>query len=261
MKITTANNDQYIRILGVIILLFLISPAFSQIANIEGKRKSKREEGLSGSLDLSFSYVKNVDEILQYGANLNSYYFKNRHSLLLLLESAFIQAEGENLLNNNFEHLRYNYRLGENQRVILEVFEQLQQNRVQNIELRLLTGSGLRFIVFEKDSLQTNLGITGMYEYEQATQEGLTESHMRGSSYLSLDYWVSTNFNLNFIGYYQPLVTDFSDYRISSELGLKFNIIKRLAFKTKVSFIYDSEPLPDIPNSIINITNGLSISL
>lgn len=249
------------RIIGGTFLLFVLGPAIAQIANIESKRKSNKEEGLSGTMDLSFGYVKNVDEVIQYGGNISAYYFKNRHNFLLLLETAFIRAEGEALLNNNFEHFRYNYQLDKEQRLYLEIFEQLQQNRVQDIEMRLLTGSGLRYKVVNKDSIQTSLGLSGMYEYEEATESNLTESHIRGSSYLSLNYWASRSFNINFIGYYQPLLTNFNDYRVSSELGLKFNINKRLAFKTRVNFIYDSEPLPDIPNTIINISNGLSISL
>lgn len=244
-----------------LLLLLFLSPAMCQIANIESKRNDKTEEGLSGTLDLTFAYVKNVDEILQYGGDISAYYFKNSHSFLLLLETAFIQAEKQNLVNNNFEHLRYNYGFGETRRIILEIFEQLQQNRVQDIELRLLTGTGLRYKLLNKDSVETNLGISGMYEYEVADEADLIESHIRGNSYVSLQYWVSKNFIINFIGYYQPLFRDFSDYRVSSELNLRFNIIKRLSFKTKMNVIYDSKPLPGIPKDIINISNGLSISL
>lgn len=248
------------RFFGYVTLCMVISTVLGQIANIESKRTTKKEEGLSGTLDLTFSYVKNVDEVLQYGGNISAYYFNNRHSILLLLESAMIKAEGEELVNNNFEHVRYNYELGKERIIAWEVFEQLQQNRVQDIRLRLLTGTGLRFKLSEKDSLKTNFGISGMYEYEVADKTDLTESHIRGSSYLSLSYQISKNSSLNFIGYYQPLITDLADYRVSSELNLRFNIIKKLAFRTRVSIIYDSAPLPDIPHAIINVSNGLSIS-
>lgn len=246
----------------MLVLIIIISQsALGQIANIESKRKTTKEEGLAGDIELNFIYVKNVDEVLQYGGKINAFYFNKRHSLMLLLETSLIQAEKQDLAQNNFEHLRYNFALGKRKRVIFEIFEQLQQNRVQDIDLRLLTGSGLRFSLSDKtDTLVTNLGISGMFEYERSTNGENIEENIRANTYLSLQYAMTDDLEIGLIGYYQPLFVNFRDYRLSSELALKFDIIKTLAFKVRVNFVYDSRPLPGIPNDIINITNGLSYS-
>jgi hypothetical protein len=248
------------RFLLVILLFSFLQQGFCQIANIENKRKAEKEEGFSGNVNIDFSYVKNIEEIYQFGGTGRLYFFKNRHAFMLLGESKIVQTDGEDLVNNNFQHFRYNYALDTNRIFILEAFEQVQQNRVQNIDLRALAGSGIRFAMSSTDSLALNLGISGMYEYEISTESPEIERNWRGSSYVSGDWQVSENFGMNLIAYYQPVFINFDDYRISGEFALRLKINEKLRFISSVNLVYDNNPLPNIPNNIINISNGLRYS-
>lgn len=242
----------------LVIMSVFAAECIGQIANIENKRKAEREEGFSGNLALNFSYVKNIEQILQFGGNVRGYYFSGMHSFMLLGESNIVQTESQDLVNNNFEHFRYNYALDTNRIFIIEAFEQVQQNRVQNIDLRALLGTGMRFNLASTDSLSFNLGVSGMYEYEISTESTAIERNIRGSSYISTDWQASENFGLNLIVYYQPVFNDFMDYRVSGEFGIRLKVTDKLQFTTELNLIYDNRPLPGIPNNIINFTNGLA---
>ena len=241
----------------VLVLLGFCAQSFGQIANIENKRKAEREEGFSGNVNIDFSYVKNLEAIYQFGGTGRLYYFNNRHGFMLLGESKVVQSAGEDLVNNTFEHIRYNLALDTNRVFVFEAFEQLQQNRVQNIDLRALAGTGMRFTLASTDSLNFSLGISGMYEYEVSTESSDIERNWRGSSYVSGDWQATENFGMNLIMYYQPVFVELDDYRISGEFSLRLKISEKLRFISSVNLVYDNNPLPGIPNNIINLSNGL----
>ncbi|MFZ6051542.1 DUF481 domain-containing protein [Halocola ammonii] len=241
----------------IFFILACSSQVIGQIANIENKRKSQREEGFSGNINIDFSYVKNLEEIYQFGGTGRLYYFKKQHGFMLLGDSKVVQTDGEDLVNNNFEHVRYNLALDTARIFVFEAFEQLQQNRVQNIDLRALAGSGMRFSLASTDSIAFYLGVSGMYEYEESTESTEIERNWRASSYLSADWQATENFGMNLIVYYQPVFKDFQDYRISGEFALRLKISEKLRFVSSVNLVYDNRPLPNIPNNIINVSNGL----
>ena len=96
-----------------------------------------------------------------------------------------------------------------------------------------------------------------MSDYEKL--ENNTETlDTRITSYISLLKVFNKNNSILGAIYYQPLIKDFSDYRINLEALIKTSLIKSLNLKIENSivFLYDTKPPEDVlTNDFIIKTN------
>lgn len=177
--------------------------------------------------------------------------------MLFLTDISFVQADNEELVSNGFEHIRYNYLLGQKKKFAIEAFEQVQYNKIQKIKLRMLAGAGGRYSFISSDTANLNLGITPMYEYEELTDDSTFSRTFRISNYLSFDFQVFKKALIRSITYYQPNAANFSDYRISNETSFSIQLTGSLNFKVTYNMLYDSKPPIEVPNLIYGLSNGL----
>src|SRR5687768_1605513 len=120
----------------------------SQIINTENSRIQSDTVGWLGTAGTTFSFIKNVQEVLNIGANVHLQYKSEKDLYLFLGNYSLLKGNIQTLTNNMFYHLRYNRKL--NNVVRWEVFTQWQQNIVTNIELRALLGAGPRFKFYDE---------------------------------------------------------------------------------------------------------------
>lgn len=240
------------------LLLFCLAGTVSnaQIVNIEKSRLGQKE-GWAGNIDLSLNFTKNVYQIWQLSNRTGLQYNNSRHVVLFLVDAAMIQSDNEQLVSRGFEHVRYNYLIGEQKKFALEAFEQVQYNKIQKIKLRVLTGAGARYSFIKSDTNNLFVGSTPMYEYEELIDNTTIERRVRLSNYFSFQLRLWKKVTINSITYYQPDVIDFSDYRFSNESSLSIGVTNRLSFKVIYNLLYDSRPPVDVPNTIYSISNGL----
>jgi len=232
---------------------------FGQIVNIENKRLSAKKDGLAGSADFHLNYTLNTKALLQVGNRLKLAYNKKRHYLLLLTDQTLVKSGDDSFINKGFEHLRYNYTLKDSGRVIFEAFQQGQFNKVQRISMRLILGSGFRFMMVNEDKYQLNLGTGFMGEYEELTASAYTID-MLSTNYLSFDGQFSENFGLNTITYFQPKLSDIGNYRLSNETSLRFRFNKFLSFKIIYALTHDSRDIEGVRKTNYYIKNTLSFN-
>lgn len=232
---------------------------FGQIVNIENKRLSAKKDGLAGSADFHLNYTLNTKALLQVGNRLKLAYNKKRHYLLLLTDQTLVKSGDDSFINKGFEHLRYNYTLKDSGRVIFEAFQQGQFNKVQRISMRLILGSGFRFMMVNEDKYQLNLGTGFMGEYEELTASAYTID-MLSTNYLSFDGQFSENFGLNTITYFQPKLSDIGNYRLSNETTLRFRFNKFLSFKIIYALTHDSRDIEGVRKTNYYIKNTLSFN-
>jgi len=95
-----------------------------------------------------------------------------------------------------------------------------------------------------------------MFEYER-TAFGDTERHWRWSNYFSFTVFPADNFSIVSTSYFQPVFTNFSDYRISSQNAIYFKMTTRLSFKTAFNYNYDSTPVMGVPKEQYNLSSGI----
>jgi Protein of unknown function, DUF481 len=241
---------------------FLIASFYlkCQIVNIEDKRLRLGDSiTFKGFADLGFNVFKNDKMLMTARATgqLEKLAFK-KHFFLLLGGYNFAKAEGQSFLNDGFLHLRYNYDMSHH--VVLETFTQGQYNERTNILFRGLVGSGLRLKLKTGQKNRFYLGLAYMFEQNQYNSDLIpTQNNHRLSTYFSYNWNLTNNSRLVHTTYFQPILNDFFNNRLSSEASLLFSFTKRLIFRATFNTSFDNDPrLPEtIPDWIYTWMNGL----
>ena len=170
-----------------------------------------------------------------------------------------IRANKESFIDNGFQHFRFNYQL--NKRVDYEIFTQAQFNKQIRITFRGLLGTGLRYQFLESEKGKAFFGMAYMYEYNEIKIVADTISKFndhRMSAYLSLSAQpFSKNFSISNTTYFQPVLTNFSELRLSSQTSLKFVISKKLTFTSIFSITNDTRVPENVPATYYSLRNGI----
>ena len=236
------------------VLLFIVNNA--QIINIEQKRLGVSDNGWHGNINFNLKYTQNTRKIWEFGNKAAFQYHKNKSNYLMLTDLKIVRNDNQDLINKGFAHFRYNRMLKDSGNISTEVFSQVQYNGVQKIKFRSLNGAGFRFKILGNDTINLNLGIAVMYEYEETA---IHEFHrnVRGSNYISFNWQISPKLSFKTINYYQPLLNLLWDFRFSNVSSLSFPLTKKLSFVASYNVLYDSNPVEGIPNMITSINNAL----
>ena len=239
------------------VLLFILLPfcSFGQIINVENKRLSDDKDGFVGTFDLGLNLIKNTAQILQFNNNVHLQYSKENHTYLLLNDISFMQKEGEeDWLNKGYQHIRYIY---QHKKLGFEGFIQHQYDKAQKIQYRVLSGVGARWQLVKNDSLQFAMGFSTMNEYENPVDAD-PFVQIRLNYYLSFAFQVNEKIILSTTNYYQPLLTTWSDYRMSSQTALKLALNKQFEFKITGNVTFDSQPAEAVPVLNYHLLNSIA---
>lgn len=261
------------KILFFSIFISFYSLSFSQLVNIEKERKQYKQ-GFQGSISFQLSIIQNANQIIQ-GANTAHLQFTKGKSTFLILNDYSIMKVQKNqnnfdLINQNFQHIRYNYSIIDTNKINLEFFLQRQQNKIKYLQFRFLTGTGLRFRIIHSPSIVFYIAPLLMYENEILTDSLKTTTKMiKGDFYSSLNIKLTENLFFTNVTYYQPAFSNlnnfanferFKDYRIFSESSLSMKIFKKLEFNIIFELAYDSRPPLELVSRPLfyNLTNQLT---
>lgn len=244
----------------LLLLLFIIITLSTnaQLVNTESSRKEQKE-GIQGAASLGFKLTKTTSEIIHLQNDISIQYTKKRHTLLLLNNLELMKVSSatgnQDLINQHFQHFRYNYNFRDTSAMIWELFAQHQQNKLKYQDLRIVSGTGPRFRIFEGDKLSLFICPLVMYEHElefETASSKESTSVFKGDLYGVLILRLLDELEFRHVTYYQPAIYDFNnspnfepikDFRIASESALTFKILKkRLEFSTVFSLSHDSKP-------------------
>lgn len=240
-------------------MVLSIHLTFSQVVNIESQRIHSDTTGWDGTLEAGFSVNQN-NSLLISATSLAHVQYKTKKDLYMVIGNwRFTNGGTSRFVNDGMAHFRYNHKF--NSWLRLEAFTQVQYNELLNLRLRYLVGLGPRFKFIDKKMIHMYTGVLYMFEYENQTVNDTLEYNNRLSTYLSWTIDPNPNFSFVATTYYQPKLTDWSDFRISGNYALKFKAFKRLAFKIEFSFLYDSTPSLNINKFVFNGTTGIVFNL
>lgn len=238
--------------------LTLITTSYSQILNVELSRISQDTNAVAGNFNTGVHLVKNKYKTTTFNSVLHLQRKQNKHLILALSNISLIASEGGDLENSGFQHLRYNYSY--NKVFVWEVFSQIQYNKITGIDQRFLLGSGPRFEILQKPVNNLGIATAYMYEFEEyANGSNYTRDH-RTSTYIA---WHNNSLNTVKIVstfYYQPLLTNFSDYRLNWAGKFNFKLTNKLSFYTYWGLTYDTNPPTEIEKTIYSIKNGIELN-
>lgn len=248
-------------VMFVLVLALTAAPAegFAQLVNIEKDRKEKKE-GFQGNTTLSLTLTQNTTSIFQVNNQINLQYHNDPHTILFLNNIGLMQVDGDNLINNGFQHLRYNYEVTADF-LTLEAFTQHQYNTIRLLQRRFLLGAGPRLKILEGESFAIFLAPLVMYEYEQLSndQQTLTRK-FKGDFYLSGSLQLGERLFFTHTTYYQPDFKVFKEFRLASDTSLDVKISDRFSLQVAFDYLYDSHPPQDVPNTFYTLRNGLNYS-
>lgn len=255
-------------ILRITIISIVVFPMFlvGQV-NTEKFRKHDLDEGFIFNTNFRFGYSGGNSEYVSVDGTFRVDYNGEKSDLFLVANYNYKATNTERVVNKGFVHLRGIRNISSN--FALEAFLQQEFNEFLKLEDRKLAGASGRFLLInatsKKDSIsgfRSFIGIGGMYEhevYDLQSGELLNEKSnlFRLTSYLTTDWNISDRINLWAVGYYQPALTRFSNYKLVVESGMEILVIGKLFFTIDMSYRYNNEPVGDVKNYDIVINNGL----
>lgn len=242
---------------ALLLLIFLSFQIQGQVLNAESLRTVTDTSGFTGSVSLDFSVKKDLNEYFGFSSNVHLQYKMHRNLFLVKNDIEFQKIEGNKFANSGISHFRYNYKIFP--RIVWEAFAQAQYNKVSKINFRGLLGMGPRFKLSSSENYKFYLGTLVMYEQEEL-DDGFTplQRDIRGSAYFSFSLYPKENITIVSTTYYQPKLSGFEDYRVSSQTSLLIKMLGDLSFKTSYTFIFDSYPAIGIPKSQYNFSSGVA---
>ncbi|MFK7770757.1 MAG: DUF481 domain-containing protein [Saprospiraceae bacterium] len=247
-------------VLATALFFFKNTSLQAQIVNIENKRSNLADtSGVFGYLSVGANFVKNTKSITTISGDIRIELLHKRSKFLSLTNYNLIRSNNDRFIDNGFSHLRYNY--GISKKIRYEFFTQAQFNKQVRLQLRALVGTGFRFQVYEAEKQQVYFGISYMYEYNEVEIISDVVSFFydhRMSTYLSASIQpFSENVTISNTTYYQPVLTNFSEVRLSSQTSLNFLLSKRLLFSTIFSITNDTRVPENVPATYYSVRNGI----
>ena len=242
----------------VFILLIAIGQnTYSQVINVETLRKATDSAKWTGSVSLDVSLIKNKNNIFKIANKAHVQYNNKKDLYLFINDLKFEKLEGSSFVNKGTQHFRYNRKVSEV--VKMEAFVQAQYDAVSEIDFRGLAGLGPRFKLYGSDDYRFYLGTLVMYEYEKASEieDDIVRETIRASTYVSFSMYPTDYLSIISTSYYQPRLSSFGDFRLSTDTAVLFKILETLAFKTSFTYSYDAFPVATIPKTQYELTNGL----
>lgn len=228
----------------------------AQIVNVESLRRISDTSKWSGAANLDIGLIKNTKSIFRITNKIRLQYNTEKNLYLFINDLKLEQIEDNSFINKGIQHIRYNRKLLE--RLKLEVFAQSQYDAISNIKFRGLLGIGPRFKLTKSDNFRYYLGTLFMYEHEEASENTIEVLRdFRASTYFSCSLYPLENISLVSTTYYQPLLKQFSDFRISNETSLGIKVLKNLLFKMTFTYNFDASPIIGIPKTQYELTNGI----
>lgn len=247
----------------IVLVVFNGGDVFSQLVNIESRRMQSDSLRFTGTANLTFNYQKTNDITLNvFKSSLNAQAkSKNLKHIFLVLGNYALTRSNQSTINNAaFGHFRYNYQYTNWFR--WEVYTQLQFNELLSLKYRFLAGTGARFKLNHGEVIKTYIGISSFYEHERIQDVQQTvNSDIRMSNYFSISIkFPKKRGEFTSTTYYQPLYSDFQDFRITTQSLIQLNITKQLSFITAVNYFFDFNPPVGVRQSTFALNNGLRLS-
>ena len=240
------------------ILLFAFLPllTWGQIVNIEDRRGTFSDSiGWHENLNLAVALNKNKKTVTSISGTFQIEMLHRKRLFLSISKFNFVKAGGEDFVNQGFQHLRFNRFVNEN--LQFETFAQIQYNTLIFIRLRALAGTGIKFRFINRPKQKMNLGLAGMYEYNEEI-DNITRNDIRVSTYFSMALKLSDTATFSSTTYFQPRWDKISDYRLSTDSTLRFKFLGNVDFVVSFNLTYDSRVPGDFVKTIYALSNGIS---
>jgi len=237
-------------------------PMSAQV-NVEALRQDDPPIGYSGTVggDLTFR-TGNVD-LVQVGLNARLYRVTESATRLIVGNGGFGLLSGSRFASSGLLHYRQTYQY--NDLVSPEWWGQLNYHRPQLLNLRIVTGGGVRISFARGDWGQFGMGAALMLEDERLDlpDTAVHDDHttmLRGSYFLTLRLVPNERLVITSTTYLQPAVANFDDLRTLANFRVAASVTDELDLTVSFDLRYDSRP-PDLISALdTSLRTGLRYS-
>lgn len=249
--------------IAVLLTCLWIQPVLA-IVNIENMSVLTDQErrGFEAQLGLDISGKNGNTSTRKTGFDSRFQWFKENSTHFLVLSYEYGESTDVKDTDKSFMHLRHIAYLSDT--LAWEAFAQLETNEFTRLSLRSLAGGGMRY-KFDKasDSHSSYLG-AGMFrsketldELPDTTDEG-SDYATRANLYMVNKFKLSENASLSNTLYYQPDVSETSDYRLLEQFRFKVNVTQKLSIILSLDLSRDSRPPQNIERTDSSYTTGFN---
>ncbi|MCW8822429.1 MAG: DUF481 domain-containing protein [Sulfurovum sp.] len=216
------------------------------------------KEGLSGETSIGAKYSSGNSDSSSVGLAGKAEYNEKEWLMYLIASYAYGESNDIKDTDDGMVHFRYVHHIA-NTSYDYELFVQTEFNEFQSIKQRDIAGANIRRkFDLSFDKFYAGLGL--FYSYmEPDTVSSLDPIYrrIRMNSYISFLKKINKNFSITYLGYYQPNVEDFSDYRISQILQFNTSITDDIILGFDINHAYNATPYHEIEKNDIRSTINL----
>lgn len=202
--------------------------------------------GLSGNISGSLSSKNGNTQKDEYSLGVRAQYDQGSDYVTWgALTYDYGKSNGIKNEDKIYAHLRYIHAIDEQKTWTSEFFIQTERDRFKDINERSLIGAGARLRFLNSDEWgKAYAGAGAMLEKIDYTHPEINpnEKNSRLNSYLAWTQTFPNTTKLSFLGYFQPKISDSSEYVTLQTLELIVPIYGKLNLTLTAKYSYDSLP-------------------
>ncbi len=203
----------------------------------------KKTQGFEGKLAFDISGQNGNSDKFIAGLGGRAQWYLQDGTHFLVANYEYGEFSGTRDTNKTFLHARNINYITQSQ--AWETFIQLESNEFTRLEQRSLLGAGFRWQILQSDKHASYFGIGIFRSREELDMESLSDQGIsyisRLNNYIVYNFAISSHSRLVNTLYYQPNLSDGSDYRLLEQFALQLDITEMLKFKLSINISHDSE--------------------
>ena len=232
--------------LFVVLAAALPLPASTQV-NLEALRSDDPPLGYSGSIGSNLTIRTGNVDFIQLGLNARFYHVTELVTTLVVGSGGIGLLGRSRFASSGLLHYRKTYLY--NKAISPEWFSQLNYDRSQLLDFRMVLGGGARASFASGEWGEFGMGASLVLEHEalnlpEDAVHPTNTNTFRWSSFLTLRVVPTEQVVITSTTYLQPAFNDFSDLRTLGNVRIATSVTDELALTISFNLRYDSEP-PD----------------
>ena len=242
----------------LLLLLFLLSAFSSAFVNLAPPVIGEKK-GLTGEASLGARFNSGNSDTLSLGLGAKGEYSEEDWLVYMIAAYSYGESNDKKDTNDGLLHLRYVHEI-EDTVYDYELFVQTEFNELQDIKSRNLAGANIRrdFAALPFDRFYVGVGLFYSYmEPDTISETDPIYKRVKLNTYISFLKKVNDTFSVTYLGYYQPTVDDFTDYRIFQIVQFTTAITEHTALSFDVLHKYNATPYHQIEKTDIRSTINL----
>ena len=237
-------------------------PVSAQV-NVEALRQDDPPLGYSGTFGGDLAVRTGNVELVQIDLNARVYRVTESVTRLMVGSGGLGLQGGSRFASSGLLHYRETYR--PNERISPEWYGQLNYDRPQLLDFRMVAGGGARTSVTNGDWGDVGMGAALFLEHERldlsdAAVHDNETTVIRGNYFLTLRLGTSENLVIATTAYLQPVVANWGDLRTLLNFRLATPVSDALDLTLSFDLRYDSRPPDAISALDTSLRTGLRYS-